>query len=53
MIIVTTVIRLIVFGYPRLREHPNAIRFLGLMNFVQPQSWKASSMQANSMRVSG
>lgn len=53
MIIVTTVIRLIVFGYPRLRAYLNTIRFLGLMNLIQPQSWKASSIQANSMRVSG
>lgn len=53
MIIVTTAIRLIVFGFPGLKEHSNASRFLGLMNTVQRQSFRASSMQACYMRVSG
>lgn len=53
MIIVTTFIRLIVFGVPGLREHSDAIRFLGLRNTVKRQYCKAGLMQANSMWVSG
>jgi hypothetical protein len=52
MIIVPTVIRLIVFGLTELKDNPNAIRFLGLVNSVERQSIKARSTQASSIRTS-